>query len=583
MKRFIYPLALILPCTLFAIDPDIGTQEEAGRRVSAHLLLRDPHAAVEEAKRARFLFPESKMLQISLIRALCEKGDEIDALEEWKRATMHFGVKANERFLLEMLAWGVLNKGENSTQPMVRLSSLIGACATRDAKAVPLLLKEMRGTNSWLRAFAVRLASEFGDAPLQDELMRLLKSEKVWYVRLEVIKAIGQLQIGAAKGMLKELIAHPRTITEERGSAIIALVNMYEQVEPEDLKQLLHSKRAGLRELACEIVGHLELEDKLGELLPLLQDTSFEVRLAALNSIGLMHNPKLPKEPILEKVRVCLDDATPQVAITAAWVMMVYGEKEGEVRLHKWVKESDPQMRQLASAAVAFSGIQGLPLAKKLIRESDDVYVQVNLAMGLIGLRQETGLACDVIYRLFSKQHKELWMWDNHLNPLFRSLSPSRVSHVEHIPHYPMVIDQLVKLDLLSVLSIMRYSKALDAVKGFLNNQTWGVSGAAAATLMEEGSDECLNLVERLLTDPDQKIRMQAAFIMAMIGGESSAIKVLQEVYPRMDRETKLYILEAIGHVGDPTSIPFLLEILKEPFQVQRLVAASALIQCLYH
>ncbi len=583
MKRFAYLFSLVVPCALFALDPEIGTPEEAGRRVSAHLLLHDPNSAVDEAKRARFLFPESKMLQVSLIRALCEKGDEIDAIEEWKRATLHFGIKPDERYLLEMLAWGVLNKGEDSTQPFVRLSSLLGACATHDARAVPLLLREMRGTNSWLRAVAVRLAAGFGDAPLRDEILRLFRTEKVWYVRLEVIKAIGQLQIGAAKSMLKELIAQPRTLTEERGYAILALVNMYEQVEPEDLKQLLHSKRAGLRELACHIVAHLELKDKLDELLPLLQDTSFEVRLAALNCLGLMRDAQNPRQDILEKIRPCLNDHTQQVAITAAWAVLLYGDKEGEKRLEKWVKDSEPQMCRLASAAVAFSGMQGLPLAKKLIRECDDSYVQVNLALGLIGLRQETKLASDVIYHLFSKEHKELWMWDNHLNPLFRTLSPSRVSHIEHIPHYPMVVDQLVKLDLLSVLSIMRYPKALDAVKGFLKNQTWGVSGAAAATLMEEGSDECLSLVERLLNDPDQKIRMQAAFIMAMLGGESSAVKVLQAVYPHMDREMKLYILEAIGHVGDPSSIPFLLNIFKEPFQVQRLVAASALIQCLYH
>ncbi|MBI2743502.1 MAG: HEAT repeat domain-containing protein [Chlamydiales bacterium] len=582
MRALLSVVCFAIPCLLIAYDPDLGTPEEAGRRVSAHLLLRDPYSAVEEAKRGKLLFPESKMLQISLIRALCEKGDEIDAIEEWKRATTQFGMKPDERFMLEMLAWGVLNKGDTSSQPMVKFSSLLGACATRDAKAVPLLLKELRSTNSWLRAMTVRLAAAFGDAPLRDELLRMLKEEKVWYVRLEVIKAVGQLNIAAAQELLKELIANPRTLIEERGYAMLALVNMYEKVEKADLDQLLRSKRAGLRELACQIIAHLELHERIEDLFPLLNDTSFEVRLAALNCLGLLDLRGSPK-PILEIITPSLNDSTPQVAITAAWVALVNGEKVGEERLRAWIQERDPQMRRLASAAVAFSGVQGLGIAKDLIRQSSDPYVQVNLAMGLIGLRQETKQACDVLYSLFAKEQKELWMWDNHLNPLFRTLSPSRVSHIEHIPHYPMVVDQLVKLDLLSVLSIMRYPKAVDAVKGFLKNQTWGVSGAAAATLIEEGSDECLTLVEALLEDSDPKIRMQAAFIMAILGGESSAIKVLQEIYPRMNREMKLYILEAIGHVGDRSSIPFLLEILKEPFQVQRLVAASALIQCLYH
>lgn len=565
------------------ISVDSSTAEEANRRVAAHLILHDPTSAVEEARQGVVQFPDSKALQISLIRSLCEKGDEIDAIEEWKKGIFSFDIKPDERFLLEMLAWGVLNKGEHAAQPIVRISSLLGACATRDAKALPLLLKEMRGSNAWLRAMGVRLSAEFGDAPLQDELLRLLKEEKVWYVRLEVIKAIGQLHVKAAQSLLKELIAHPRTLVEERALAILALVNMYDSVGEEDFQQMIRSKRAGLRELACEIVSHLQWKEKIGEILPLLTDTSYEVRLAALNCLGLLQCKSHAGVSLLQHIRPSLDDPTPQVAVTAAWALLLLGEKIGEERLKIWMTDRNPQMRRLAAAAIAFSGKKGVALAKAMIQESEDVYVKVNLAMALIGLREETKLACDVLYAVLMQQHKELWMWDNHLNPLFRTLGPSRVMHVEHIPQYPLVVDQLVKLDLLSLLSMMRYPKALDVVKGLLKDQKWGVTGAAAATLMEEGNEECLTLVEELLSDSDQKIRLQAAFIMVMLGGDSSAIRVLQEAYPKVDRETKLYILEAVGHIGDQSSIPFLIDILKEPFQVQRLVAASALIQCLYH
>jgi hypothetical protein len=278
-----------------------------------------------------------------------------------------------------------------------------------------------------------------------------------------------------------------------------------------------------------------------------------------------------------------LDDTTPQVAITAAWLAVLLGEKEGEARLIHWIGSKDPVLARFASSALVATGKAGISLSHKLLQETKDPYIQVNLAVGLIGLRAHTQLACDKLYALLSKEQKELWMWDNQMNPLFRTLAPSKVRHVEQVPHYPHVIDQLVKLDLLSVLSVMRYPKALDAVKGFLKKQAWGVTSTAAATLLEEGNEECLTLVEQLLKDPDEKIRIQAAFILALLGSDPTAVKVLQESYARADRETKLNILGAIGHVGHPDSIPFLVEILKEPFQVQRLVAASALIQCLYH
>ncbi len=562
-------------CSVFAESP-----EEFGRRISAHLLLHDSYSAVQEAKRALILFPESEQLQVSFIRALCAKGDEVDALEAWKRAVRVHGIKSDERHLLEMLAWGVLNKGENSAQPVVRLSSLFGACSTNDAKALPLLLKEMRGSNSWLRAVAVRLAASFGDTPLQDELLRLLHEERIWYVRLEVLHAIGQLRMKSAHSKLKEIIAHSKTLPEERGQAILALAHMVEEISEEDLQKLISSPRAGFRQLASELVAHLDLKQHTSCITELLKDTSYEVRLSVLNCLGLLR----PSEgAVLAQCLPLLEDPTPQVAITAAWTVFVLGDERGGQHLKKWILTGDLMQKRLASSALAAAGVRGKEITAEMLKNTTDFYTQVNLAMGLIGLRHETKLACDTIFSVLSKERKELWMWDNQMNPLFRTLAPSRISHVDHIPHFPVVVDQLVKLDLLSVLSIMRYPKALDAVKALLKNQTWGVSGAAIATLLEEGNEECLSLVEKLLTDPDQKIRMQAAFILALLGGESSAVKVLQEVFPHMDRETKIHILEALGHIGDRESIPFLLEIFKEPFQVQRLVAASSLIQCLYH
>jgi len=174
-------------------------------------------------------------------------------------------------------------------------------------------------------------------------------------------------------------------------------------------------------------------------------------------------------------------------------------------------------------------------------------------------------------------------MWDAELNPLFRSLAPSEVKHIEHIPHYPVVIDQLVRLDLLTMLSIVRFPQAQEAVKAFLQRRAWGVSGAAAVTLLQEGDEDALDAVRALLQDKDENIRVQAALILTLVGNDLNACKVLQEIYPHVDREMKVHILEAIAHVGDPKSIPFLLTVLKEPFQILRFVAASALIQCLSH
>ena len=556
---------------------------EYQRRIYAHLLLSDKNSAVLEAAAALKEFPESKALQLAYIRALSEKGDETEALEQWAETTIKFEEEKLDRRMLEVLAWGVLSKGETSSQLSIRFNAMLGAAFTRDAKAIPMLLDQMRSSNAMLRSIAIKLATSFADAPLKDEIARLLKEERVWYVRLDVIQAAGMLRLLELKGDLKEIIGNPRTLAEEKAAAIVALVSMYDSIDREELLCLVQSDRAGLRHLASEVIVHLNMKHELDLLLPLLRDASSDVRISALNALALMRVEKVGNVSVSTLAQESINDPVPEVAITAGYVLLLLGEPEGSRCLSKWLKSSNAEWSRLASAALGASGKYGLKLALKEIRESTDPYVKVNLALGLVGQRVQVNMACDMIYKVFREEKEALWMWDTRSNPLFRSLAPSRVKHIEHIPHYPAVVDQLVRLDLLSVLSILRYPKAQAAVKEFLQMRTWGVTGAAAATLLQEGDEGGLVAVRELLGDPDEKIQIQAAMILAMVGSDPSAVKVLQGAYPLANREMKVHILEALAHIGDPSSIPFLVDILKEPFQVLRVVAASALIQCLYH
>ena len=569
---------LIVCSALHAIS-----EEEYKKRIYAHLMISDRLSAVQEAEKALSEYPESKNVQFAYIRALSEKGDETEAMEQWAETAIKFEEEKNNRRMLELLAWGVLNKGESSAQLNIRLNSMIGAAFTRDAKAIPILLGQMRASNALLRSIAVKLAASFGDAPLKDEITRMLKEEKVWYVRLDVIHSIGALHLRELKADLKEIIGNPRTLIEEKAAAIVALVSMYDTIEREELLSLVQSDRAGLRQLAAVVIAHLNLSDELDLLLPLLRDASSDVRISALNTLTLMRVQKIGSASVPQLIKENLNHSSPEIAITASYVLLLLDEREGSRHLTQWLKSEHPEWRRLASAALASSGKYGLKLILKEFKETEDAYVKINLAMGLIGQRVQVNAACDAIHKVLSQEKNTLWMWDSHSNPLFRTLAPSRVKHIEHIPHYPAVVDQLVKLDLLSVLSILRYPHAQSVVREFLQARTWGVTGAAAATLLQEGDEEDLAAVRELLNDDEEKIRVQAAMILAIVGSDPSAVKILQEAYPRVDREMKVHILEALAHIGDPSSIPFLLDILKEPFQVLRVVSASALIQCLYH
>lgn len=577
-----YKFFLLLACapSLVFSKP---TEQQALRRIQDHLLLRDPNSAAEEGEKFAALYPESHSLQMAYMRALCEKGDEQQAFLELKKLSTLAGAKENDRALFEMLAWGVLTKGESSSLLMIRLYSLLGAAFTQDARAIPILLQEMRSSNAFLRSVAVKISANYGDSPLQEELTKMLKEEKVWYVKLEVIQAAGRLRLSHVRPILKDIISNPKTLAEEKASALIALISMYDTVEEKELKALIQSDRAGLRELACELVAHLELNDHVKDIIPLLHDPSPSVRVACLNTFGLLGVKEIEGKPVLSYFQKRLHDPCPEVAITAAWLAMVLDEPEGKEILAYWIKQDIPEWKRLSSAALAATGSHGIDLSLKLVKTEKDIFVQTNLSLGLIGQRKEVDKASKALFSLLMESGQELWMWDSHYNPLFKSLAPSQVRHIDQVPRYPHVVDQHVKLDLLSVLSIVGHPKALDVVKEFLQDHSWGITGSAASTLLEEGDEHSLAVVRKLLEDPDEKIRIQAALILAMIGSDVAAVKTLQEAYPTVDRDMKMYIIEALGHIGDPSSIPFLLAILEEPFQVLRVVAASALIQCIYH
>jgi HEAT repeat protein len=439
-----------------------------------------------------------------------------------------------------------------------------------------MLVAALRGTNALLRLIAVRFSAHYGDGPLQEELKRMLKEEKVWFVRLEAIRAIGQLRMTSLRGELKEIIAGRQTLAEEKAEAIIAMVQMYDGVRKEDLQQLIKSNRAGLRQLGCELVSYFDLTENARDLRPLLKDSSPDVRTSALHTLGLLRAPIAP-----ETLRVLMQDSSPMVAITACWVAALQGMDEGIQELHEWMDDVHPRWRMLAAATLSRCGQKGSAAALAEMESNEDPFVKANLALGLIGQRIEVQKASGVIYEMFEKEKETLLMWDE--SHQGRILSPSLLSHIQQIPNYPKVADQMVRLELLNVLCIMKHPKAQEAVKGFVKNEAWGITGAAVAVLLEEGDEEAMDVIRGLLKDEDPQTRVQAAFILAMMGSDPEAVKVLQEAYPQMERETKIQILEAIGHVGNLDSIPFLVNILNEPFQMLRVVAASAMIQCLYH
>lgn len=555
-------------------------EEKATKRLSSHLLLKDPVRAVEEGTRFLSVLPDSISLQKALLCALCARGEEILAMEFWKKLDPLLKNDLERRSLLEKMGWGTLKKGLTSSQQGVRMQALVGASLTRDARAVFILQETLSDSSAPVRSLAAGLASRFGDYALQEAIFAQLKREPVWYARVALIKALGNLRMREATPYLEEIVANPRVLADEKAAAIIALTNIDDRLEKTRLKTLLGSNRAGMRQLAAHLISHFGLSEWMGGLFPLLADSRPEVRLSALMALAFLPLDAEKQKIALTKLLPLCQDSNSEVTTIASWLAMRWGSSIGQKSLEKQLYQGPLKVQRIAAAALAATGFVGEEAVRKAFSTHTDPFVRANLSFWFIGHRSDELKACDELFTLFEGK-EESWSWEEGCGGLFRSLSPSKAFHIEAIPSYPLVVDQLVCLEILSILSKLRYPKADLAVQKYLKSSDWGVMGSAAVTLLQEGDSEALALVEKAMESPDEIIRLQAALVLAYVGSDRRATPILEKVYQTANRARKEQILEALAAIGDPASIPFLTDVLKEPFQNLRVVAASALVQCL--
>ncbi len=574
-KKMINSFSLCLCVFVFFIaqTPCYASPETSARRLQAHLLIGDYPTAAREARTSLQQYPEDPLVLEWVIRSLASSGNDSEMMHVWEKLNALDSEKAGSQDLLEEMCWGIINKGRSANGYASQWICLVASAVTQDMRAVGILLEGLRNTNAQIRAIAIQLAAHYGDQSLREELGRLLKEEKVHDVRVELIKAIGQLQLKAHLPELIQSIAHPKTLEAEKLAAIEAIIEMRAPLRSEDLQVLAKSRRAGLRQLCCEMIASFELEQNSSLLLPLMKDSHSEVRASALKAWGVLR-----KGATDEIKRLASDALDPVVGITASWVWLLEDPESAEKCMMKWLTHSNPHVRAVAAAAVADSGSYGIALAKKGLEQSDDVFVKINLARALAGQREECELVCQTLEKALLES-REKWMMAE--DGIFRPIEKSKLSHSPAIANYPEVINQTVRLEIVNLLAILESPKALEALKSFLKGKNWKVTGLAAETLLGEGDESAMDLVRELLNDPDKEIRLEAALVLASWGKDPLATQILIESYSRAERPMQLKILESLGRIGDKKTIPFFLKCMQDPSLSLRMAAASMLIQTL--
>lgn len=574
MKFIIYALfAVVSLQTLAAQDVDT-----LARYIQDHLILEDYQAAKSLAQYSLKKYPLSTQLHEAYIRSLALMGEEKEMIQAWEAYLILFPEKANNRPLIEEMCWGVLNKATGSSFLPTRLISLLAGFFSQDTRGTEMLLQGMQDPNAAIRAVSVELSSHLRDAKLKDGIKRLFKVDQNWIVRQNVLKAIGSMKIRELKPELKSLIESDQALAEEKALAIESLVALWDEVGRDEIQQLAQSNRAGLRLLACQVIAHFQNNRDLDLLLKLAQDHNASVRVASLQAIGLLHPEGERATEAISLARSQLRDSHRKVWVSAAWLITLYSPEEGQ-QVFEWLLTNGSRDEKIwAAAALSSTGKYGAPLARRYVEYHPEPYVKLNLALGLICERNQKAIE---VLAQGVKLEKEKWSWAE--EGLFQALVPRLMVKNESPSTTPEMENQAVRLEILNTLAMVNYPDALDLIRQFLQERNWGITGAASALLLTEGDEASIEIVNKLLQDPNRNVRVQAALILSLWSREEGVIQILEQGYPTADKELKAKILEGIGRVGSMKSVPFLLNILKEPSQYLRIIAATMLIQCLNH
>lgn len=569
MRRYL----LFISILIFAqtLNADVASL----KRVQAHLLLQDFQSAVTEARKGVSIDPSHQALWEAYIAALGKIGNEPEMLIAWKNYSTLNDKPFENRQLMEKMAWAVIDKGSMAPSPIIRIFAVLGAFFGQDSHGVELIYKHLQDKSAHVRAVAVQLAGHLRDAKLLDGLHHLLQSEKSWAVKQEVIKALGKMKDKTVQPQLMGILTNEASMAEEKATAIQALLEILESVTPAQLQALAHSSRSGLRELACRAVIHLTMKESTAIIEPLINDNCSPVRIASLQAFGVIRYA-IDEKVLLQKIA----DADPRVGITATWLLTLQNAELGKSYFKKWLNHPRQEIRLYGAAALVATGKYGISIALEQLQVNSDPYVQLNLALGLIGQRIETEKASDIVYHIL-KTKKEKWMQLE--EGVFHAFVPASLKKNEELLENSETTNQLLRLEILNKLAIVKYRHAQEAMIELLLQKEWGITGTVSALLLTEGDETAIELVRSLLNHPNYRIRVQAGLILAMWGKDENVIGMLQKVYLTADRELKEKILEGLARVSSEHSIPFLIDQLNEPAQSLRIIAAAALLQCLYH
>ncbi len=524
-----------------------------GGRIDSLLFLGDTEGALTELKPLLEEDPADTHLQS--LEILCyAKQKNIRALLN----TFSKYQDKNDPKLLEEIAWAIVYKASESCSPIIRQEAFLTSFMASDARGIPLALEALNDPSFEVRCFAMRLAATCRDEVLIKKLLHILESEKAHRLRMEACIALGRMRATDAKKPLLALLESQNADTEEKMAASFALSLITKESDAHLIEQLAASEERGLKLFASELVLNKSNVEMCHLLYPLINDSSFDVRMAALECTHC-----LGKKPPREAIQKLLSHPDIKTRILANWHFL--DEKPSIEEFQRFLLLEDQSLRLFAAGAISHSRCS-FPF------QSEDPLVSLNLAIGKIWQRKDVEQAAKAVLEVLNDPIRLSKQRIGQITFIGQSIQ----SHVAGISRVPETEDLLVRLELYSMLATCGVD-CKEPLRKFLKERTWGITTESAHLLLQENhlfTDE----LRKLLSDSSQEIALQAAFILASCAQDQEALSVLKTAYPKASRQMKEYILFAMASIGAKSELSFFVNVLNEPFETLRIVAARGIL-----
>lgn len=531
-----------------------------------------------EAEVKQWLAQEDQNLEATgQLAVICaRRGDAVALAHTLQRLQAETVTDHLRDHVLEEVAWATLQAASRDGTLQQRVHALIGQASTRDTRALPALHAALSDPSPVVRSVAAQLSPMCWDLETSLLLEEQLRKERQPDVRQALIGALGRC--GTPFALQELLQAMEGADAQEQVTALEAAVNHLGEVPHEMVQKCLRHARGGMRALAAHLALHLPHSSALTCCVKLLDDPQASVRRSAweaLASLPLQGKDWKKIQPHWRKIDQERDFA---IANEAAGLALRFDGEAASQLLRKNLHSSIRQKSLQAMKALLRAGESSVPLFNEVAQKHTDRLLRMNALIGLLSHRVDTE-------QNLQKLLVEITQLDERVMPLkggsHLSIAPSEAGHLPQIPNFPEALDLMVRLRLAHLVKSCGGPLPTQQISKWLEERRWGLSSAAAQLLLTEGDAEAAQSVKRLMDHPSQKVRLQAALVLAAVGRDESALDQLLAAGPIQDPEVEAQILEAAGSLATRRLMPLLTQKLSDPSPSVRVTAASSLLQVL--